>query len=151
MVFRWFIFYGYMGLFAISLISSIIPIPTEPVVFGLLDLGANLEILLITLITGSIIGAILGYLIGMYGIRKIIPFHNKEKEIHIQMQFKKYGSVFLLFSPWIPFIGDLAPMIAGIENYGFRRFIIVISAAKIIKGIGIIYFSIKVVDWLKLF
>lgn len=150
MVYRLFIFYGYIGLFAISLISSIIPIPTEPVVFGLLDIGANLELIFITLITGSIIGSCLGYLVGKYELKKLILFHNKEKEIYIQMQFKKYGAIFLVFSPWIPFIGDLAPLVAGIENYGFRKFIIVISAAKIIKSIWIVYFSIKVVDWLKL-
>ncbi len=146
-LFELFISYGMLGLFGISLISSIIPIPTEPVVFGLLDVGKNPEIILTTLVIGSIIGASLGYLIGKYELRRIIPFHDREKEMQMQMQFRKYGALFLLVSPWIPLVGDLAPMVAGIENYEIKRFLLVISAAKFIKGMGIVYLSIKVLDW----
>jgi len=42
-------------------------------------------------------------------------------------------------------------MVAGIENYDSKKFIIVISAAKIIKGIGIIYMSINIIEWRMLF
>ncbi len=146
-LFEIFIAYGIAGLFLLSLISSIIPIPTEPVVFGLLDIGKNPEIILLILIAGSIIGASLGYLLGKYELRKIIPFHDKEKEKQMQMQFRKYGALFLLVSPWIPLVGDLAPMVAGIENYGSKRFLIVISTAKIIKSFGIVYLSIEAIEW----
>ncbi len=149
-LFEIFIAYGIAGLFLISLISSIIPIPTEPVVFGLLDIGKNPEIILLILIAGSIIGASLGYLLGKYELRKIIPFHDKEKEKQMQMQFRKYGALFLLVSPWIPLVGDLAPMVAGIENYGSKRFLIVISTAKIIKSFGIVYLSIEAIEWWRL-
>ena len=149
-LFEIFIAYGLMGLFLISLISSIIPIPTEPVVFGLLDIGKKPEIILIILIAGSIIGASLGYLLGKYELRKIIPFHDREKEKQMQMQFRKYGALFLLVSPWIPLVGDLAPMVAGIENYGSKRFLIVISTAKIIKSFGIVYLSIEAIEWWRL-
>ncbi len=142
-----FISYGLIGLFAVSLISSIIPIPTEPVVLGLLEVGKKPEIILSTLIFGSILGASLGYLVGKYELRKIIPFHDREKEKKMQIHFRKYGALLLLASPWIPVVGDLAPMVAGIENYDSKRFLIVISAAKIIKSIGIIYLSIKVINW----
>ncbi len=150
-LFEFFIAYGLIGLFLIGLISSIIPIPTEPVVFALLDIGKNPEIILITLIAGSILGASLGYLVGKYELRKIIPFHDKEKEKQMQMQFRKYGAPVLLVSPWIPVVGDLAPMVAGIENYDTKRFLIVISAAKIIKSIGIVYLSIEAIEWWTLF
>ena len=146
-LFALFISYGFYGLFLISIISSIIPIPTEPVVIGLLEVGKNPELILILLTIGSIIGAYLGYLVGKYGLRKIIPFHNREKEQRMQAYFNKYGAIFLLFSPWIPFMGDLAPMVAGVEKYEFKRFLIVISMAKIIKSIGIIYLSIRIIDW----
>lgn len=149
-LFEIFIAYGIAGLFLISLISSIIPIPTEPVVFGLLDIGKKPEIILIILIAGSIIGASLGYLLGKYELRKIIPFHDREKEKEMQMQFRKYGALFLLVSPWIPLVGDLAPMVAGIENYGSKRFLIVISTAKIIKSFGIVYLSIEAIEWWRL-
>lgn len=134
-----FISYGLIGLFGIGIISSIIPIPTEWAVFGLIDVGKNPHIVLVTLITSSIIGAFLGYLVGKYELRKIIPFHDKEKEIRMQMHFRKYGALFLLVSPWIPLIGDLAPVVAGIENYEIKKFLTVISIAKVVKSVAIVY------------
>ncbi|MCX9011282.1 MAG: VTT domain-containing protein [Candidatus Methanoperedens sp.] len=146
-----FISYGLIGLFAIGIISSIIPVPTEMAVLGLIDVGKNPQVILIVLVTSSIIGAFLGYLVGKYELRKIIPFHDKEKERRMQMHFRKYGALFLLVSPWIPLIGDLAPVVAGIENYETRKFLTVISIAKIIKSIAIVYFmvyfSFRMADW----
>ncbi len=136
-----------MGLLIIALVSSIIPIPTEPVIFGLLDIGKRPEFVLLILIIGSIAGAYIGYIIGKYELRKIIPFHDRKKEVMMQIQFRKYGWLLLLISPWIPIVGDLAPMVAGIENYGEKRFMIVISAAKIIKSAAIIYLSVEVIEW----
>jgi membrane protein YqaA with SNARE-associated domain len=150
-IFSLFVSYGMIGLFAIGILSSIIPIPTEPVVLGLLDIGKNPELVFTVLIAGSILGASLGYLAGKYELRRFILFQDEEKEKKVQNYFREYGALLLLVSPWIPVVGDLAPMVAGIENYEPRRFIIVISAAKIIKGIGIIYMSIKVIDWWTLF
>ena len=150
-LFEIFISYGMAGLLLIALISSIIPIPTEPVVFGLLDVGKKPEFVLLIFITGSITGAYVGYLLGKYELRKMIPFHDRKKELMMQLYFRKYGTLLLLVSPWIPIVGDLAPMVAGIENYETKRFMVVISIAKTIKCIGIIYLSIKVIDWWNLF
>lgn len=146
-----FISYGLIGLFAIGLISSIIPVPTEWAVFGLIDVGKNPQVVLIVLIISSIIGAYLGYLVGKYELRKIIPFHDEKKEKRMQMHFRKYGALFLLISPWIPLIGDLAPVVAGIENYETKKFLTVISIAKVLKSIAIVYlmvyFSFKMAGW----
>ena len=150
-IFELFVSYGMTGLFAIGILSSIIPIPTEPVVLGLLDIGKNPELIFIVLITGSILGASLGYLAGKYELRRFMLFQDLENERKVQMYFREYGGLLLLISPWIPIVGDLVPMVAGIENYEPRKFIIVISAAKLIKGIGIVYMSIKVIDWWTLF
>ncbi len=146
-LFELFASYGILGLFFTGLISSIIPIPTEPVVFALLDIGKNPELILIILVIGSISGAFLGYLVGIYGLRKISLFHSMQKEKQIQMHFRKYGALYLLVSPWIPLVGDLAPMVAGRENYELKRFLIVISIAKIIKSIAIVYLSIEAIEW----
>jgi len=147
-LFEIFISYGMLGLLLISLISSIIPIPTEPVVFGLLEVAKKqTELVLIVYIVGSIAGAYIGYFLGKYELRKIIPFHNKEKEKMMQKHFRKYSAALLLISPWIPIVGDLAPMVAGIENYETKKFLVVISIAKTIKCIAVIYLSIKVINW----
>jgi membrane protein DedA with SNARE-associated domain len=46
----------------------------------------------------------------------------------------------LLASPWIPFAGDLVSLVAGMENYDTSRFVVIILAAKIIKGTALVYF-----------
>jgi membrane protein YqaA with SNARE-associated domain len=143
--------YGIIGLFAVSILSSVIPIPTEFGVVELLRVGTNPGIIIITLIVGSIIGASLGYLLGKYELQKLIPFHNKEREKDVQVHFRKYGVMLLLISPWIPFVGDLAPMVAGIENYETKKFLIVISVAKIIKSIGVVYLLMNGIHWWRLF
>ena len=150
-IFELFVSYGMIGLFAIGILSSIIPIPTEPVVLGLLEIGENPGLVFIVLMTGSILGASLGYLAGKYELRRFMLFQDLENEKKVQNYFREYGGLLLLVSPWIPVVGDLVPMVAGIENYEPRKFLIVISAAKMIKGIGIIYMSIKVIDWWTLF
>ncbi len=151
MVFRLFVAYGLLGLFGVSVVSSIIPIPTEFVIVALLRIGENPQTIAITLIVGSIIGASIGYLVGKYGFQKLMPFHKEEREKEVHMHFRKYGAALLLVSPWIPIVGDLAPMVAGIENYEAKKFLIVISIAKIIKSTLVVYLLMKGIHWWSLF
>jgi membrane protein YqaA with SNARE-associated domain len=151
-LFEIFISYGMIGLFIISFISSVIPIPTEPVVFGLLGIGGNPYLIFIILTSGSIFGASAGYFTGKHGLTKIIRFHNDvEKDNKIQMYFHRHGALFLLISPWIPIVVDLAPIVAGIQNYDSKRFLIVISIANVIKSTGIVFLSISIINWWTLF
>lgn len=143
-----FIFYGMVGLFIVSFLSSIIPIPTEAVVFGLLGAGGNPGIILLLLTSGSILGAFLGYFIGKYGLTKLIhSSKNKEKQEQTHRYFLKYSAFLLLISPWIPIVCNLAPMVAGIQSYDLKRFLIIISIGNIFKCFAIVYLSITIIDW----
>ena len=145
-----FIFSGMIGLFIVSLISSIIPIPSEPAVFGLLGAGGNPGLIFIILTSGSILGAFIGYLLGRHGFTKLIRSHeNREKQT--DTYFLKYGGMFLFVSPWIPFIVDLAPMVAGMRNYDPKKFLIVITVANIFKSTGVVYLSATIIEWWMLF
>lgn len=147
-----FVYYGMIGLFIVSFLSSIIPIPTEAVVFGLLGAGGNSEIIFIILTSGSILGALLGYFIGKHGLTKLIQSRkNEEKQEQTNRYFLKYGAFLLLISPWIPFVCNLAPIVAGIQNYNSKWFLIIISIANIIKCFAIVYLSITIIDWWTLF
>lgn len=144
-----FISYGMIGLFIISIISSIIPIPSEPVVFGLLGIGGNPEFIFLILTFGSILGAYICYHIGKHGLTQIIKINNnKSHEKSTLNYFQKYSVLFLLISPWIPVFVNLVPFIAGIQNYNLKRFLFLISIANIIKSTGIVYLSINVINWL---
>jgi membrane protein YqaA with SNARE-associated domain len=142
-----FVYYGMIGLFIVSFLSSIIPIPTEAVVFGLLGAGGNSEVIFIVLTSGSILGALLGYYIGKHGLTKLIQSReNEEKQEQTNRYFLKYGALLLLVSPWIPIVCNLAPIVAGIQNYNSKWFLIIISIANIIKCFAIVYLSIKIID-----
>jgi membrane protein YqaA with SNARE-associated domain len=144
-----FISYGMIGLFIISIISSIIPIPSEPVVFGLLGIGGNPELVFLILTFGSIFGAYVGYYIGKQGLSKIIKIHdNKDQQKTTIYYFRKHSVLLLLISPWIPLFVNFAPLVAGIQNYDLKRFLFLISIANIIKSTGIVFLSISVINWL---
>ena len=150
-LFELFISYGMIGLFIISIISSIIPIPSEPVVFGLLGVGGNPDLIFIILTSGSLIGASLGYYMGKHGLTKIIQHHNKEKENQTRIYFRKYGTLLLFISPWIPVVVDLDPKVAGIQNYELNRFLIVILIENIFKIIVVLVLSITIISLWTLF
>ena len=140
------------GLFIVSFLSSIIPIPTEAVVFGLLGAGGNTGIIFTILTVGSILGALLGYFIGKQGLIKLIHSRkNEEKQDQTNRYFLKYGAFLLLVSPWIPFVCNLAPIVAGIQKYDYKRFLIIISIANIFKCFAIVYLSITIIDLWTLF
>lgn len=141
-IFSFFTDYGLTGLFAVSILSSMIPLPTEPVVFTLIGIGTPTSRIILTLFTGSLIGAGIGYTLGRYELRKLFSRHLRQHEAQVKSQMREYGIEFLLFiSPWIPIVGDLAPIVAGIENYDARRFFIIITLAKAVKSIGLVYLS----------
>lgn len=131
--------YALLELFAVSALSSVLPIPTEPTIVLLLKAHVNVAPMLAVVFVGSVIGASVGYALGKYGVRKIIPFHNPEREKRTREWFTRYGAVLLFISPWIPFFGDLVPIVAGVEEYRVSRFISVISIAKFVKVAAIIY------------
>jgi membrane protein YqaA with SNARE-associated domain len=144
-----FISYGMIGLLIISIISSIIPIPSEPVVFGLLGIGGNPELIFLILTFGSIFGAYISYYVGKHELTKIIKIgSNKYQEETTQNYFRKHSVILLLISPWIPVFVNVAPLVAGIENYNVKRFLFLISIANIIKSTGVVYLSISVINWL---
>ena len=132
--------YGLFELFLVSAASSVLPVPTEPTIAFLLAKDIGPFIILLILIPGSVIGASVGYLLGRYGIRRVIPFHNLERERRVREWFQKYGLALLIISPWIPFGGDLVPIAAGFEKYNPPLFLAAITIGKAIKGIAVVYF-----------
>jgi membrane protein DedA with SNARE-associated domain len=137
-----------IGLFIISIISSIIPIPSEPVVFGLLGIGGKPILIFLILTFGSIFGAYICYYIGKRGLTQIIKIENKSHEKTTHNYFQKHSVLLLLISPWIPVFVNLAPLVAGIQNYDLKRFLFLILIANIIKSTGVVYLSISVINWL---
>lgn len=65
--------YGLLELSLVSATSSVFPIPAEPTIVLLLGENVSPSVILLVLIPASVLGASVGYLLGKYGIRRIIP------------------------------------------------------------------------------
>ena len=139
-----FLEYGLVGLFLNGLLSSIIPIPTEFTATALLAGGERKLWVFIALSLGSVIGGFLGYYLGRTSKSIFSRLHKKPEKQHEERThglLLKYGWLAIFFSPWVPIVGDLVPIAAGVKNYDFWRFAVAMSVGKVVKIVAIIYIS----------
>src|SRR5919198_389726 len=139
-----FVKYGLIGLFLNGMLSSIVPIPTELTISALLLAGKSKLIIFAVLTISSIIGGFIAYSIGFSGNKFLKVLHKKPRKKHEDrtgVLLERYGWIIIFFSPWIPVIGDIVPMIAGAKRYNLRNFIIVMLTGKVLKATAIIFFS----------
>ena len=135
--------YGIIGLFLNSLLSATaIPLPTEILTSALLIGGENIVLVAIALIIGSTIGGILNYFIG-FGGNKLIKKMRKKSDTEKQNEkhnkiLDKFGWSAIFFAAWIPIIGDLILISAGIKKMKFVKFLIFMISGKIIKTIIVV-------------
>ena len=135
--------YGIIGLFLNSLLSATaIPLPTEILTSALLIGGENIFLVGIALIIGSTIGGILNYFIGFGGNKLITKMKKKtDAEKHEKKHKKlldKFGWGAIFFAAWIPVIGDLILISAGIKKMKFLKFSIFMISGKIIKTVIVV-------------
>jgi len=135
--------YGIIGLFLNSLLAATaIPLPTEILTSALLIGGENIVLVAITLIIGSTIGGILNYFIG-FGGNKLIKKMKKKSDIEKQDKnhnklLDKFGWSAIFFAAWIPIVGDLILISAGVKKMKFMKFSIFMISGKIIKTIIVV-------------
>ncbi len=137
--------YGVLGLFLNSLLSATaIPLPTEILTSALLVGGENQFIIAIVLIAGSSIGGFINYFVGFGGNKLFVKFKNKKNQKDLKDQNKshkildKFGWSAIFFSSWIPVIGDLILISAGVKRFEFKKFVLFMIVGKIIKSVIIV-------------
>ena len=135
--------YGIIGLFLNSLLAATaIPLPTEILTSALLIGGENIFLVVIALIIGSVIGGILNYFIGLGGNKLVKKLKkNTDKKEHDKKHNKlldKFGWSAIFFAAWIPVIGDLILISAGVKKMKFIKFLIFMISGKIIKTIIVV-------------
>ena len=131
-----------MGLFLNGLVSSITPFPTEVTTYALILAGEDHLVIFLVLSGASIMGGYLGYYIGRGGnffFRRV--FHKRQTAAKKEGLFKRHGWLAVLFSAWLPVIGDVIPMAAGAKGYDLKKFSVAITIGKITKAAAIVYIS----------
>ena len=137
-----FVKFGLLGLFVNSVLSPFVPIPTEIAVSALILSEQSLALILTVLITGSIIGSFFGYFVGYSGNKVFLRLH---KGTHVKTQenehrlVSRYSWLAILFSPWMPFIGNAIVIGAGAKKYNFKTFSFSIIAGEVIKATATVY------------
>ncbi|MEM4255142.1 MAG: VTT domain-containing protein [Candidatus Norongarragalinales archaeon] len=139
--------YGLGGLFLVLFFSaSLLPFPSEPILVLALKLWSAEQIFFVTL-AASTIAAFINYLVGLKGFHTFLAKRDPKGEKKAEKLFEKYGWPVLLASPWIPFIGDLMPVVAGTLNMDWRKFLAVIIVARAIKTIAVLWFGQALLGW----
>ncbi len=138
-----FVQYGLIGLFLNGLVSSISPFPTEVTTSALILAGEDHLVIFLVLATASITGGYLGYYIGHGGNSFFRRVFRKSRETAAKRDglFRKHGWLAILFSAWLPIIGDIIPMAAGAKRYDLKKFTVAISIGKVTKSAAIVYVS----------
>lgn len=145
--------YGVFGLFFNSLLSATaLPIPTELLTSALLSGGESKLLIGVALLSGSVVGGVLNYVIGVGGgrlakiIKKFIKYKKEEdKEKKTNRILEKLGWSAIFFSPFIFVIGDLILISAGAKKMNFKKFLLLMIGGKLLKtviviiGLGIIF------------
>ena len=142
--------YGLVGLFIILFLSaSLLPFPSEPFLILGLKFWSPYELFALALVASTLSAAI-NYYVGLKGVHFFLVDRDPKGERKAEKWFAKWGWPVLLASPWIPFIGDLMPVVAGTLNMGWKKFLIVIVAARSIKTIAVLWFGVFLLKFLGL-
>ena len=121
---------GLPAIFVVSFVSAtLLPMATEPVLFGFVKLNPNLfwvAILVATL--GNTLGGMVTYFMG-YGAKK--AFAKEKPVIHLRW-LQRLGAPVLLLS-WVPLIGDALCAMAGWLKLPWRGVLLWMSVGKFIR------------------
>ncbi len=122
----------YFTLFFFALISAtLFPLGSEALLIYDIKQGYNLYLLLLFATLGNVLGSCINYYLGLKGEEYLIEknYIKEEKIAKSKAFFDKYGSFALLLS-WVPIIGDPITFVAGILNYNFKLFLLLVTLAK---------------------
>ena len=124
--------YGYLNLFILSfLASTVLPFGSEALVIALVYQGFSPFTVVMVATIGNFLGSCTTYYLGLKG-RHVLEKYlspSPEKLEKSERLFNKYGVYTLLFT-WVPGIGDVITMVAGLMQLPFRSFSILVFLGK---------------------
>jgi len=137
---------GYLGLFLAGLVSSstiFIPAPLYLIVFLSKPLHLNPVLASIAAGTGSAIGELTGYLVGLGGSVLI-----KKKTRSLVRFFKRYGFAAIAVTAFLPFPFDVVGILSGLSKYDVKKFLLATAIGKIAKCLLIAYTGSLITSYL---
>jgi membrane protein YqaA with SNARE-associated domain len=132
---------AFVSLFFVSfLASTLIPMPSEAVLAGLLLSGFDPVWLLVVASCGNTLGATFNWLLGRFGMEwlgKRWPAFETKQIDRASSQFRRLGAISLLFS-WVPIIGDPLTFAAGVLGMRFVPFVLLVGIGKVLRYVAVL-------------
>ncbi len=133
---------GYIGIFIISFLGSIlifIPVPYFPI---LITSALNKELDPNIIALSATIGAVLAkssiFLASYYG-RNLLSNKTKSKILPLQNFLAKYGGLAAFIAALLPIPDDLVYIPLGIAKYSVRKFVLFTFIGKLLYGLIIVW------------
>ena len=132
--------YGYVGIFLIAFIGAVsifIPIPYTVVIF---TVGGLFDPVLLALVAGlgAALGEFSGYLLGMFGYKKISVKRRRQMEFMVKV-FNKWGPFAIFIFALTPLPDDLIFIPLGMMRYSVLKAFASALAGKIAMNFIIAY------------
>ncbi len=126
--------------FAAFLSGSLLPMGSEGVLIYDVLHGYSVIWLLTFATAGNVLGSILNYYLGLKGEEFLLNknYLNPNNLQKAKKRFKRYGAIALLFS-FMPIVGDPLTFIAGVLEYNFKKFLLLVTISKACRYFAIVY------------
>ena len=128
---------AYLTLFFVAFLSgSLLPLGSEALLFYDIKQNYNPFLIVISATLGNTLGALFNYYLGSKGEEFLEKkgYLEPAKMQKAKERFNRFGGFALLLSP-LPIIGDPITFIAGVMDYDFKKFILIVFFAKFIRYI----------------
>ena len=122
----------YLTLFLVAFVSAtLLPMGSEALLLYDISQGYTVWILWLVASLGNTLGSMVNYWLGLKGEVYLEKkgYLSQEKMDRARASFDRYGGLTLLLS-WVPIIGDPLTFIAGVLQYRFWWFVVIVALAK---------------------
>jgi membrane protein YqaA with SNARE-associated domain len=131
---------AYAWMFAAALIAGtflpFLPASSELALAGMLTAGTGQPWVLVAMATtGNLVGSVINFFFGRYvsGLTDRRWFPATEAQMkRASAQFQRYG-VWILLMSWMPVLGDLITVIAGLLRTEFKLFLVLTAIGKFLR------------------
>ncbi|MEY4699277.1 MAG: hypothetical protein RIR85_697, partial [Pseudomonadota bacterium] len=137
---------GLPAVFTVSFVSAtLLPMGSEPVLFGYLKLNPDMFwVAILVATTGNTLGGMLDWLMG-FGASKAHEKLLGPKEHKLLKWFEKMGPKALLLS-WLPIVGDPLCAVAGWLRLPWLQCLIYMAIGKFLRYVTMTYVLLMVPD-----
>jgi len=129
--------------FSAFMAATIFPFYSEAWLVVLLQQGHNAALLIAIASLGNTLGAVVNWYLGKYLLTYQHKrwFYFKPQQIErMQAVFQRYG-VWSLLLAWLPIVGDVLTLIAGIMKVRLLPFLALVAIGKTLRYLAVVYFA----------